>query len=277
MLFRSSIARKSKKEQYGNTIAVYTDKMEDQRNKSNTIVSKMQAAIDNKEFIPYLQPKMGLETGKIIGAEVLVRWKTKDTIIPPNDFIPVFERNGFITTLDLYMLEEACIILSDYKLLEKYQIHGLAVNISRFSLLQNDIMDKILNITNKYNINRNSIELEVTESAFASEKKVLIKTITQLRKIGFQIAIDDFGNEYSSLATLYEIPIDVVKLDKSLVDTLYMEKGRSLVHSTINLLKNLDNVIVAEGIEDENQANLLRIYKCDIGQGYYFEIGRAHV
>lgn len=270
MMDYASIARKEKKIEYGETLSFYTKEKSLSHEKNNRIVLRMQNALKEHEYKPFLQAIINLQTGEIIGAEVLVRWFYDDTIISPGEFIPLFEKNGFIYKLDLYMFEETCKLISNDDILTKCNLKNLAVNLSRTTLLQENICEILLDITKRYEIEPSKIEIEITETAFSKDRKTLINAISKLRKLRFSIAIDDFGCEYSSLLYLQEISFDVIKIDKAFVDMLSTKKGAEFVEAIIDLLKKTECRLVVEGIESKENAIILKKLGCDFGQGFYF-------
>ena len=231
----------------------------------------MDAALANREFQVYLQPKVNASQGELAGAEALVRWiHPKEGFIPPNKFIPIFEQNGFILKLDDYMLEEIAKQQAQWMAQGK-KIVPISVNVSRAHFTREDLAQHICNIVDKYHVPHNVIELELTESAFFDDKKVLLNTVKQLRDAGFLVSMDDFGSGYSSLNSLKELQLDVLKLDADFfrgADS--QERGLLIVSEVIDLAKKLNMKIVAEGIESREQVDFLIEQECDLIQGYYF-------
>ncbi len=255
---------------FGNALEIFTNDMAKARDEANEVAVIMQSALNNREFIPYIQPKVDIQTGKIAGGEVLVRWQHGDRMIFPGTFIPIFEDNGFIAKLDLYMFEETCRILGEQKVHIRCGISSLSVNLSRYSLATPGIASQLAVIAKKYRVLPEMIELEVTESYFAQNKKVIIDAVEALKTRGFKVSIDDFGNDYSSLISLYEIPANCIKLDKGFVDNLFDRRGMLLVDSFITTIYKLGFQVVAEGIETQEQYDMLKDFGCNIGQGYFF-------
>lgn len=232
---------------------------------------EMEAALMNNEFEIYLQPKFLTDGSRVGGAEALVRWNSPTRgKISPDDFIPLFERNGFIMKLDDYMLEEVC------KQQRKWLSEGnepvpISVNVSRAHMTVPSLVDDIVAIVDRYSLPHTYIELELTESAFFDNKQILVDTIRNMQKHGFKVSMDDFGAGYSSLNSLKDLPLDIIKLDAGFFrDASDSERGETIVRDTIQMAKNLNMKIVAEGIEREEQVKFLDKVGCDLIQGYYF-------
>lgn len=235
------------------------------------IEKSMNEALKNDEFHVYLQPKYMAKEEVISGAEALVRWKSSNGMpISPSDFIPLFEKNGFITELDYYMLKKVCELIRDW--LDKgYSPLPISVNISRLHFANSHLAEIITDIVDSYKVPHNLIELELTESAFLQNKQMLIDTVVRLREYGFLVSMDDFGAGYSSLNSLKDLPLDTVKLDGELFRmTDEVERGLCVIRNTITMAKDLHMKVVAECIETKEQVEFLCTVGCDIIQGYYF-------
>jgi diguanylate cyclase (GGDEF)-like protein len=239
--------------------------------KEEEIEKSMNDALKNEEFHVYLQPKYTVKDETISGAEALVRWfNNEGHLITPGYFIPVFEKNGFITELDFYMLRKVCEIIRGW--LDKgYTPLPISVNISRLHFVNPHLAEIICEIVDNYEIPHNLIELELTESAFLQNKQSLIKTVILLREFGFMVSMDDFGAGYSSLNSLKDLPLDVVKLDGELFRLSdQVERGLTVIRNTITMAKDLHMKVVAECIETKEQVEFLYSVGCDIIQGYYY-------
>lgn len=241
--------------------------------KEKEIENAMEKALYNGEFEVYLQPKYSLINEKIIGAEALVRWNRPGVgLIPPIEFIPIFERNGFIRKLDLYMFESVCKLLADWNR-DSSNILAvpISVNVSRTNLSSNDLAQNLKKISQKYNINPKFLEIELTESAVFADVDNMIDIMTKIKNEGFLVSIDDFGSGYSSLSVIKNLPTDFVKIDKSFIDEVEKdERGEKIIFSIVSMIKLLGISSVAEGVETENQINLLKNAGCDIVQGFYY-------
>lgn len=272
MYNRAKMAQQSIKANRDTRHTFYSDTIRQGIIRENEIESHMKQALENGEFKMYVQPKTATQKQhRIMGGEVLVRWiKDDGTLIAPNDFIPLFEKNGFIIPLDRYMFETACQWLSAYIKAGNRLIH-LAVNVSRLGIFQKDFLDYYVSIKERYQIPDDVLELEFTEGVAIEDHALLSTQIKALRKHGFICSIDDFGAGYSSLNTLKELPIQVLKLDILFFrKDASIEKARIIVSNIIHLAKQLHILVVAEGIEEGNQVRFLETCGCDIIQGYVF-------
>lgn len=267
----ANIARKSLKQMSQQTCLFFEQEMKDKLHKEIEITDSMEDALQNGEFIIYLQPKIDLSSDKIVGAEALVRWKKKSgEILPPDDFIPTFEKNGFILELDYYVYEEVCKILQRWR--EKNQpIIPISVNVSRIHMNDNSFVDNVIGLVEKYNIPPKWLELELTESIFLDNTNCAIDIIQKLREYGFSVSIDDFGAGYSSLNILKDMSTDVLKLDKEFFREGNMNpQEKIIISSIVNMAKQLNMKVLSEGIETCSQFNFLKGIQCDLAQGYLF-------
>lgn len=258
-------------EEAENQVAFFDVEMNKQRLWERKVEDEMERALKNKEFQVYLQPKISTNKEELGGAEALVRWiHPTDGFIPPNRFIPIFEQNGFILKLDDYMLEEIAKQQAQW-IEEGRKIVPISVNVSRAHFTREDLAEHICAIVDKYQVPHDVIELELTESAFFDDKNVLLGTVEKLRNAGFVVSMDDFGAGYSSLNSLKELHIDVLKIDADFFrGTDVEERGMLIVSEVIDLAKKLDMKIVAEGIESREQVDFLVAQECDLIQGYFF-------
>lgn len=254
-----------------NKIAYFDVEMNNQKMWERRVEDDMERALVNKEFQVYLQPKISTTEEVLGGAEALVRWiHPTEGFIPPNRFIPIFEKNGFILKLDDYMLEEIAKVQAGW-LAEGRKLVPISVNVSRAHFTREDLAEHICAIVDKYQVPHDVIELELTESAFFDDKKVLLNTVQKLRKAGFQVSMDDFGAGYSSLNSLKELQIDVLKIDADFFRGADVEeRGLLIVSEVIDLAKKLNMKIVAEGIESKEQVEFLTAQECDLIQGYFY-------
>lgn len=225
-----------------------------------------------EEFKVYLQPKVDISSGSVIGAEALVRWISKEQgFLPPDAFIPLFESNGFITKLDFYMLEKVCILLCQTLDDPEKIALPISVNFSRVTVRQMDFVRQFQRIVESYNIPPCYIEAEVTESAFGTNSERVVKTMETLQKNGYLIVMDDFGAGYSSLNLLMSLPIDVLKLDKEfLLEGTSVKRAQIIIKNIVEMAGLLGIQVVCEGVETEEHLQFLKKIGCEIGQGYYF-------
>ena len=258
-------------EEAENRIVFFDVEMNKRRLWERKVEDDMDAALARHEFQVYLQPKISTAQEVLSGAEALVRWiHPQEGFIPPNKFIPIFERNGFILKLDDYMLEE----ISKQQALwirQGRKVVPISVNVSRAHFAKEDLAEHICSIVDKYHVPHNVIELELTESAFFDDKEVLLQTVKKLRDAGFVVSMDDFGAGYSSLNSLKELQLDVLKLDADFFrGAEAADRGMLIVSEVIDLAKKLNMKIVAEGIETKEQVEFLTEQECDLIQGYFF-------
>ena len=236
------------------------------------IENRMKSALKNDEFQIYLQPKYDIVQNKIAGAEALVRWADPTRgLIPPNDFIPLFESNGFILDLDLYVFDRTC------HLLRQWIDRGInpvviSVNLSRAYLQDFTFLGKFEEIRRKYGVPSEYIELELTESVVFENMTILSDIINLIHDLGYSCSIDDFGSGYSSLNILKNIPVDTIKIDRGFFigENADSIKSDTIVRSVIDLARKLKMKTVSEGIEYKDQVEFLKDAKCDMIQGYYF-------
>ena len=258
-------------EEAENKIMFYDIEMNKRRLWERKVEDDMDAALRNREFQVYLQPKISTNKEMLAGAEALVRWiHPTEGFIPPNKFIPIFERNGFILKLDDYMLE--AIAKQQAQWIEQgHKVVPISVNVSRAHFAKDGLAEHICSIVDKYNVPHQFIELELTESAFFDDKEILINTVKKLREYGFIVSMDEFGAGYSSLNSLKELQLDVLKLDADFFRGVEsVERGMLIVSEIIDLAKKLNMKIVAEGIESREQVDFLTEQECDLIQGYFY-------
>lgn len=264
----AAIARQKVKENALTHIAFFSGDMRKEMELNKSIEYRMEKAMDNGEFRMFLQPKFSIANGGIVGAEALVRWITLEgKIIPPMDFVPLFEKNGFIIKMDAYMWEQACVKLRNW-IDEGKKIIPISVNVSR-KHLKDDNFVKVLNeLVKKYNIPKKYLEIEITETLEGQYSEQGIKA---LKESGFRLLMDDFGSGYSSLNTLKDTRFDVIKIDRGFlqgfIDT---ERGQKIVEHTIQMTRDIGLDIVAEGVETKAQAEFLSQCGCDVAQGFYY-------
>lgn len=252
-------------------VAFFDQKLIEDQLWLDKVTEKQRFALEHEEFAVFYQPKYDPKTDELRGAEALIRWQSPELgFIPPGRFIPIFEKNGFITEIDHYMLEH---VAKDQKAwLEKgCKCVPVSVNISRAHFIESDLAEQIRDIVDGIGTPHNLIEIELTESAFFDDKKAIVSTIVKLKNYGFSVSMDDFGSGYSSLNSLKDMPLDVLKLDAEFFRGEDAgERGEIVVAEAIKLAKNLNMRIVAEGVEVKEQVDFLAKQDCDMIQGYYY-------
>ena len=267
----ADIARKAAKEKGISQCQVFDDGMENQIRKEHENLNNMENALRKREFQIYLQPKIDLRTSRLAGAEALTRWKQPDgRVIPPNDFIPLFERNGFIVKMDFYVYEEVCKLMRFWMDCD-YQVVPISMNVSRVQLNFPGFTKKVTDLVDRYEIPHELIEFELTESVFLDHTDSAIQTMNTLRENGFGISIDDFGAGYSSLNLLKDMTTDVLKLDKEFFRKGELKKEEKIiVSSIIGMAKQLNMKVLSEGVETTSQMEFLKQIECDLAQGYLY-------
>ena len=271
MCDRALLAAENIKGQYNIPSAVYDDNLRNKLLREKAITDAMEKALENGEFLVYYQPKYSLNDDRMSGAEALVRWVHPERgFMNPGEFIPLFEKNGFIPRLDKYIWEQVCIKLREWK--EKgYGLLPVSVNISRADVYHLDLADTLLTITQKYGVNPELLHLEITESAYADNPNQIIATVDNLRKLGFIVEMDDFGSGYSSLNMLNQMKIDVLKLDMEFMrNEMTKPSNQSILRFVVSMAHWMNLSVVAEGVESKAQVDRLREIGCDYVQGYYF-------
>lgn len=271
MIERAKVAMNTVKGKYTQRYAVYTKSMMDALSQEQMIVREMETALRNEQFCPYYQPIYSLKTGKMVSAEVLARWKhPKRGMISPAQFIPVFERNGFVVRLDQFIWEKACQFLQEQK--EKYgRKLKVSVNISRINFYNPKLFDIIMSLLRKYHLEPDMLKLEITETAYSDNPHQLLETMQQFQSHGLKIMMDDFGSGYSSLNMLKNVPADILKIDMNFVrDLEQSDRAAAIMKNIVNMAKDIGMEIVVEGVETKAQIDFLAGIGCDQIQGYYF-------
>uniref|UniRef100_UPI003AB2AEB0 EAL domain-containing protein n=1 Tax=Selenobaculum sp. TaxID=3074374 RepID=UPI003AB2AEB0 len=229
------------------------------------------SALESGQFEFYLQPKCSIDTGNIVGAEALVRWRhPMKGLISPGKFIPVFEKNGFILKLDVYIWESVCKLLRQW-IDEGRQPMPISVNVSRINLYNPKLCDILIGLVEKYQLEPYLLELELTESAYTENEKLLVSIIERLRGYGFRILMDDFGSGYSSLNILKNLPVDVLKIDLHFLGgSDKFNRGGNILTSVVRMAKWMALPVIVEGVETREQVDFLCSIACTTAQGYYF-------
>ncbi len=271
ILDKATMAHKAAKLRGGNSYVFYDDSIRDREIRIKEIENTMFDALARGEFVVYIQPKYNLNSMKIGGAESLVRWKNNyKGIILPGEFIPIFEKNGFVINIDRYMLEETCKYLRS--LIDKgIEPVPISVNQSKLHINNEKYVEDVVSIVKKYNIPPSLIELELTETVMHDNIDTLIHIIERLNGHGFVISIDDFGSGYSSLNLLKEINANVLKIDREfLQNSEENQRGIAVLANIIRLAKELNMQTVTEGVETKAQEILLKQLGCDMVQGFLY-------
>lgn len=268
---RADTARKLFKNNYRTTYAFYDEEIHTHIIREREIESKMDDALKNGEFHPYYQPKYDLRNDCIVGAEALARWLSPDQgIIHPCNFIPLFERNGFIVKLDMYILEQTCRHLREW-LNEGRSPVPVSVNFSKLHIMNTNFVQDVLNTVQRYCIPPRLIELELTETAFLENTELLLRVMKEFSSHGFTLSMDDFGTGYSSLNMLQELPVNVLKLDRAFLDmTNDNVRARNIIAHVVQMARDLDMRVVSEGVETVDHVRFLKGVGCDMAQGFFY-------
>lgn len=265
---RAAMARKASKDNILTNILFYKEQFKISLYNRKFIEENMQAAVTERQFMMYLQPKYSIAKNEIIGAEALVRWKHPQRgMIYPDQFIPVIEENGFIRKVDYYIWAEACRFI---KRCQKADIITcpVSVNVSRVHLKDNECIEVLADLIKDYGIPKSLLELEITETD--NDQQISLKAL-KLKEEGFTLLMDDFGSGYSSLNILLETPFDVIKLDKKFMENMMVSgKGQLILEQVVSMANKLELGLLAEGVETKEQIELLESIGCDQVQGYYY-------
>ena len=258
---------------YKENLIIFDENMRQKEAFEEQLINDLRRAIDEHELVVYYQPKYDIQTEPptLHSAEALVRWKhPKFGLIGSSDFIPLFERNGQIGLIDNYVWRETVKQAAKWK--EKYNVTiPISVNLSRIDIFDSSLETTFDSLLEEFNLDTDAIEIEVTESAYTENAEELIDIIKSLRKKGYKIQMDDFGTGYSSLNMLSSMPIDALKMDKAFItDLTFSDKQIQLVELILDIAKDLNLPVIAEGVETEEQMLMLKKLGCDIAQGYYF-------
>ena len=261
------------KHSFENTISYYDEQMHNKEVYHEKLLRHFSKALKNKEFKLYLQPKFNIQGDKPVlsSAEALVRWVHPEYgMVSPGIFIPLFEENGLIRKLDYYIWNEAAKAIHDWKENDGVEF-PLSINISRIDLLDEDFLNKVMKTVENNKIDIKNLYLEITESAYSDEPELIVKKVTELSMKGFTIEMDDFGSGYSSLGMVTSLPVNVLKIDMSFVRNMFTsEKDKKMVEIIIEIANFLKLKTIAEGVENQEQLDILKQMGCDIVQGYYF-------
>jgi len=269
MCDRAMLAAGSIKGKYGVYCARYQESMRNNLLEEQRILDDMRSALEQGQFIAYYQPKVDLTTGRIAGAEALVRWKHPTRgLIPPSHFIPLFERNGFITELSAYLWDLVCSDIARWK--KDGEVCPISVNVSRIDFYNPRLVATLTSLVKRHVLMPEQLHLEITETAYTQDPSQLIRTVEELKSLGFVIEMDDFGSGYSSLNMLSDLPIDTLKLDMRFLQSAGKKRRNDILPFMVSMAKWLGVHVIAEGVETAEQVSFLHSLGCNCGQGFYF-------
>ena len=247
-----------------------TKEITDLATRVKTVELNFEKALENNEFVVFYQPKVNTVNGEIIGTEALVRWNENGNLVSPAGFIPFLEDSGKINKLDMFVLENVCKDINAWKKKGKKAV-PCSVNFSRKDLKNSKLPEKIMEIINKYEIEKNEIIIEVTETSSEDEKTTMISFLQKLKDYGVETSIDDFGTGYSSLSALREFPISEIKIDRSFINKELNESDEIIIKSVIDMAEKLNIDVITEGVELVSQKDFLHKLGCDRVQGYLYD------
>ena len=266
------IALDDTKGDYSKNVAWYNKSMYQDVKDEYELLVDVQRGLRDQEFTFYIQPKVNMIDGRIVGGEALARWIHKDKgLVAPGAFIPALEQNGFISHIDRVVWDNVAAWQKDW-IDSGHTPLPISVNVSRADMFTMDVTEFFLGLVEKYGISKDLIELEVTESAYVEENSVVSKEISRLRDAGFKILMDDFGSGYSSLNSLKDLEIDILKIDMKFLrmDLSNKNKGVSILESIVNMARAMQIPTIVEGVEEQEQVNYLTGMGCNYAQGFFF-------
>ena len=254
-----------------NQVVFYDGALREAIKERHFIEENMLGALENGEFKVYYQPKVNISTGKIVGAEALVRWIRPDgEIISPGKFVPVFEQNGFITDMDFAIYKTACSDIARW-LNNGLEVPLISLNVSRYHLADDNFCEKFNSMVDSLDVPHECLELEITESLLTENLERLIDTVTWFKDRGYRISVDDFGSGYSSLNLITQLPFDTLKIDGGFfLRNDLTDKNKKVISSMVTLAKSLNLETVSEGVETQTQVDFLRDLGCDMIQGFFY-------
>lgn len=269
---KANVARRTGKGNYSIPCVVYSEHLMDMKENSAKILPVFDDSFRNQRILVFLQPKICSETRKIMGAEALSRLVDKDgKIISPALFIPALEKTGKIVDLDFYVLNFVLKLIRSW--LDKgIEPVPISFNLSRIHFYNENLIDNIKELTERYDVPAKYVEIEVTESVFFEEEQLIINKVEKLRQNGYKVSVDDFGAGYSSLNLIGILPVDIIKLDRGFVkDSLKTKRGNDIIKGLIKILNEIELDIVCEGVETAEEEKIISDYGCKEVQGFLYD------
>ncbi len=265
---RAFLAIREVKGSYGKDIVYYEDRIQQQLLNEQRIIESMEKALEEEQFKVFYQPKHETVTGKIAGAEALIRWEHPEYgFMSPGQFIPLFEKNGFITKIDSFVMKKVCSDIVSWQK-DGVPIVPVSVNISRRDFFEQDWIDNNLKLIDEMGIDHSLIHMEVTESMYSERVEYIIEQVKKVQELGYMIEMDDFGSGYSSLGLLSTFPLNIIKLDISFVR--HIDVNQVVIENIIKMAHSMGFLTVAEGAETKEEFKILKDLGCDLIQGYVF-------
>ena len=258
---------------YNNPLMIFNEEMRQKDIFDRTLLNDLKTAVDDEQLIVYFQPKYDIQSNppRLVSAEALIRWEHPELgLISPGSFVPLFEGNGLISIVDNFVWQKAARQIALWK--EKFNFSlPISVNVSRNDVFDDSLAKRLCDLVKENNLDFSELKLEITESAYTQDSGKIIDFINNLKNLGFEIEMDDFGSGYSSLNMLSSLPVDVLKMDMKFIRNIDInETDRRLVALVIDIAKQLNLTVVAEGVENEEQLEILKKSGCYLIQGYYF-------
>lgn len=266
----ATMALKTIKGKFYANHAFFDEKMRSDMLKEKQVENDIVEALETGQIRLFIQPKVNINTGEVIGGEALVRWEHPTRgIICPGDFLPILEKNGLIINIDVYVWNEVFKLISR-RMAEGKKVVPISVNISRLHAYHDEFNDYLLELCEKYDVPAKYVPLELTESAFLAETEVMYERMKQLKENGFIISMDDFGTGYSTMTMLKNQPVDEIKIDRGFIEDLDNNRSKIIIAHTIEMIKNLGIKIIVEGVEELIQQEFLQECGCSEAQGFYY-------
>lgn len=272
----AKIATNQNKNRNANSFTYYSDELGDKEIHQKRLDDSIREGIQKKEFKAWFQPKFDCHTQKIVGCEALARWYKDDgTILTPYHFIELSEKIGLIREIDELIFEDVCIKIKEWER-QGLPCIPISINLSRAYLNNLNAIDHLKQLLDKYEVSSEYIQLEITESSIVDNEQQLNELISKMHRLGFKVLLDDFGTGYSSLMSINSLNFDILKIDKSFVDSIGNENGNFIIQYTVKLGRKLGMEVLVEGVENEEQYQFLKELDCDTIQGYYFSKPLPH-
>lgn len=250
--------------------AFFDEKMRNQMLMDKRIENDIVGALESEDLCIFIQPKVDMKSGGVIGGEALVRWRHKDNeIVPPGEFIPVIEKNGLIIDVDIYVWTQVFKFLGK-RLEAGKRVTPISINISRLHVFDHSFRDMLVDLAKEYHVPPKYVPLELTESGFLENAEEMYENMKYLKRHGFSISMDDFGTGYSTMTMLKNQPVDEIKIDRGFIDDIDNPKSKSIVKHSLSMLKDLDMDVIVEGVEKESQRDYLLECGCSRAQGYLY-------
>lgn len=271
MCDRAILALRTVKGNYIRRYAFYDESVRKVMLKEQNILNEMGNALENGEFCTYLQPIYNIVTGEPVGAEALVRWVQPDGVMMlPGEFIPLFERNGFISQVDAYVWESVCQYLAEAQA-KGERVLPVSVNVSRIDFYNPNLANTFEALIEKYGLDSSLLKVEITETEYMDNPRQLLETMEALQEKGFEVLVDDFGSGYSSLNMLKDVPADVLKIDMKFLDNMEQsERAANIIQCVARMAREIGMDIIVEGVEKERQVDFLKSISCEKVQGFYY-------